>query len=96
MTTHSRNRVAPLARATARCLIVLAGLAVAANARAECSRDGLRQLAETYVKAILALPEMAEWEQGAREQVETARLAGKKEARATRRLSSAHRRRRPT
>ncbi|HEU4650600.1 MAG TPA: hypothetical protein VFS49_04230 [Croceibacterium sp.] len=54
MTTHSRNRVAPLARATARCLIVLAGLAVAANARAECSRDGLRQLAETYVKAQTA------------------------------------------
>jgi glutathione S-transferase len=51
--------------------------------------------AQAYVEAVLSLPEMAEWEQGAREQVEAARLAGKEEARVARGLSSARRRRRP-
>jgi glutathione S-transferase len=52
--------------------------------------------AAAYVKAIFALPEMAEWEDGARQQVEAARLAGKAETRRTRGLSAARRsRRRP-
>jgi glutathione S-transferase len=32
--------------------------------------------AQAYVEALFALPEMAEWENGAREQVETAKLKG--------------------
>jgi len=40
-----------LARATVKCSIVLAGLAFATNARAECSREMLQGLANTYVKA---------------------------------------------
>ena len=36
------------------CSIVLAGLAFAANARAECSRETLQKLADTYVKAQTA------------------------------------------
>lgn len=51
--------------------------------------------AEAYVEAIFALPEMAEWAQGARAQVEAAQQAGKAEARGARRLSSARLRRRP-
>ncbi len=36
------------------CSIVLAGMAFAANARAECSRETLQKLADTYVKAQTA------------------------------------------
>ena len=36
------------------CSIVLAGVAFAANARAECSRETLQKLADTYVKAQTA------------------------------------------
>jgi len=36
------------------CSIVLAGVAFATGARAECSRDTLRQLADTYVRAQAA------------------------------------------
>lgn len=50
--------------------------------------------AEAYVEAIFALPEMAEWAQGARAQVEAAQQAGKEEARVAHRLSSARLRRR--
>jgi glutathione S-transferase len=51
--------------------------------------------AGAYVEAIFALPAMAEWEQGARAQVEAAREADKGEARVARGLSSSrHRRRR--
>jgi glutathione S-transferase len=49
--------------------------------------------AQAYVEAIFALPEMAAWEQGARVQVEAARLAGKGEVRAARNFTSARRRR---
>lgn len=52
--------------------------------------------AQAYVEALFALPAMAEWERAAREEVEAARLAGKSEARVSRRgLSSARRRPRP-
>jgi glutathione S-transferase len=50
--------------------------------------------AQAYVEAIFSLPEMAEWEQGAREQVAAALPAGKEEARSARDLSAARRRRR--
>ena len=33
-------------------LIVIAGVAVATNARAECSREMLRKLSDTYVRAL--------------------------------------------
>jgi glutathione S-transferase len=49
--------------------------------------------AAAYVKAIFALPEMAEWEQGAGAEVEAAQRAGKAETRAPRRGLSAARRR---
>jgi glutathione S-transferase len=49
--------------------------------------------AEAYVEAVLGLPEMAAWEQGAREQVAAAQLAEKGEARAARRVLSSARRR---
>jgi hypothetical protein len=45
------RRLSILARATIKFSIVLAGVAFAANARAECSREMLRKLADTYVKA---------------------------------------------
>jgi glutathione S-transferase len=50
--------------------------------------------AEAYVEAIFGLPEMAEWADGARAQVEAAQQAGKAEGRGARRLSSARIRRR--
>jgi hypothetical protein len=39
------------ARVTIKFLIALAGVALATNVRAECNRDMLRKLADTYVKA---------------------------------------------
>ncbi len=36
------------------CSIVLAGVAFASNARAECSREMLQKLTDTYVKAQTA------------------------------------------
>ena len=36
------------------CFIALAGLAVASDARAECTRETLQKLADTYVKAQAA------------------------------------------
>src|SRR5215471_398622 len=36
------------------CVIALAGLAFASNARAECTRETLQKLADTYVKALTA------------------------------------------
>lgn len=48
--------------------------------------------ARAYIAAIFALPEMAEWEQGARAEVEAARQADKGKVRVARRLSSARRR----
>ena len=50
-TEHWSNRLSILARTTIKCSLVLAGVALATTARAECSRDTLRQLADTYVKA---------------------------------------------
>ena len=50
--------------------------------------------AQAYVEAILSLPQMVAWEQGAREQLAAARLAGKEQARSARGLSAARRRRR--
>src|SRR5215471_16249153 len=41
-------------RAVTFCLIALAGLAFASNARAECTRETLQKLADTYVKALTA------------------------------------------
>ena len=49
--TARRTRLPTLARATITGSIVLAGLAFATNARAECSRETLQQLAAAYVKA---------------------------------------------
>jgi glutathione S-transferase len=37
--------------------------------------------AQAYVEAIFAMPEIAEWESGARQQVEAAKPAGKLPAR---------------
>jgi hypothetical protein len=48
---ESRNRRSRLARGAIKCSIALAGVAFATTARAECSRDTLQQLADTYVKA---------------------------------------------
>ena len=45
------TRLSTLARATITVSMVLAGVAFAADARAECSREMLRKLADTYVKA---------------------------------------------
>ena len=45
------NRPSLAARATIRYSILLAGVAFATNARAECSREMLRDLAQTYVEA---------------------------------------------
>lgn len=45
------NRPPRLARAAMRVSIILAGVAFAANARAECSRAMLQKLADTYVQA---------------------------------------------
>ena len=45
------RRLSILARVTIKFSIVLAGVAFAANARAECSREMLGKLADTYVKA---------------------------------------------
>ena len=45
------NRLSILARATVKGSIALAGLAFATTARAECNRDTLQGLADTYVKA---------------------------------------------
>jgi glutathione S-transferase len=50
--------------------------------------------ARAYVEAMFALPEMAEWEEGARAQVEAARLPDRREARLTR-LSPDRPRRKP-
>ena len=44
-------RLSMLARVTIKISMVLAGVAFAANARAECSREMLRKLADTYVRA---------------------------------------------
>ena len=46
-----RCRLSMLARVTITGSMVLAGVAFAANARAECNRGMLRKLADTYVKA---------------------------------------------
>ena len=46
-----RDRLAVLARASLKVLIVAAGLTFATTARAECSRATLQQLASTYVQA---------------------------------------------
>jgi glutathione S-transferase len=51
--------------------------------------------AQAYVEAIFSLPQMAEWERGAREQVEAVRVARTEEARTARKVSSARRRRPP-
>jgi len=49
---HTRSRVSsPLPAAFMLGLAVLAGVAFATNARAECSREMLRKLTDTYVKA---------------------------------------------
>ena len=45
------RRLSLSARATLTVWIVLAGVAFAANARADCSREMLRKLTDTYVKA---------------------------------------------
>ena len=45
------NRPSMLARATLKYSIALAGLAFATQARAECSREMLQELAQTYVEA---------------------------------------------
>ena len=45
------NRPTILARATMKCSVALAGLAFATQARAECSREMLRELTKTYVEA---------------------------------------------
>ena len=45
------NRPTILARATMKCSVALAGLAFATQARAECSREMLRELTQTYVEA---------------------------------------------
>lgn len=45
------NRPSMLARATIKYVTVLVGMASATHARAECSRDMLRELAQTYVEA---------------------------------------------
>ena len=47
----SGNRLSRLARITIKVSIVLAGVAFATTARAECSREMLQGLADTYVKA---------------------------------------------
>jgi hypothetical protein len=49
--TERRDRRSLVARATIKCAIALAGMAFATTARAECSRDTLRHLADTYLKA---------------------------------------------
>jgi hypothetical protein len=46
-----RDRLSRLGRGTVTAAIVLAGMAFATSARAECSRDMLRKLTQTYVKA---------------------------------------------
>ncbi|MEO6389376.1 MAG: hypothetical protein ABIT16_10065 [Croceibacterium sp.] len=48
---EARNRLPRLARVTLQCSIALAGAAFATTARAECGRDTLQQVADTYVKA---------------------------------------------
>lgn len=45
------NRLATFARVTIKCSIIVAGMAFAANAQAECSREVLQKLADTYVQA---------------------------------------------
>jgi hypothetical protein len=45
------NRPSMFARATINASIILASAAFAANARAECSRETLQKIADTYVKA---------------------------------------------
>jgi hypothetical protein len=49
--TSPRNRLSMWVGATIKCSIVVAGVAFATNAKAECRRDTLQQLAQTYVKA---------------------------------------------
>jgi hypothetical protein len=44
-------RLSVSARAAVKCAIVLAGVAFATNARAQCSREMLEQLTQTYVQA---------------------------------------------
>src|SRR5690606_33303720 len=46
-----RNRGSRLASVTIRGAVALAGVAFATNARAECSREMLQELASTYVEA---------------------------------------------
>ena len=45
------NRLSKLAGVTIKCSIALAGVAFATTARAECSRETLQELAQTYVQA---------------------------------------------
>jgi hypothetical protein len=45
------NRLATFARVTIKFSIIVAGMAFAANAQAECSREVLQKLADTYVQA---------------------------------------------
>jgi hypothetical protein len=45
------GRPSKLVRATIKCSIVLAGMAVATNAKAACERDMLQQLADIYIEA---------------------------------------------
>ena len=49
--TRPQDRPAIVARAMLQCSIVLAGVAFASTARAECSRATLQHLADTYVQA---------------------------------------------